>query len=533
MNHGPFAGASLRRWLAAALLVLAPPPQSLRTPRLAGSHAALVVLIVVDQMRPDYFDRFGPQFTGGLGWLMRNGALFTHGMQDHALTQTAPGHSTLLSGRSPASTGIFANDFGVPDPGAPLIDARGPGASPRAFQGTALYDWMLAVDSAARVFSVSRKDRGAILPVGRARGPVYWYADGRFTTSRYYAATLPSWVRAYDARPGFGRLAGATWNLLLPASAYPEPDSLSFENGGSDYAFPHHLPAGLDSLRAQLIDYPWMDSLTLDFALEGVSRAGLGRRNRPDLLVISLSTTDAVGHEWGPNSRELHDHELRLDRWLGWFLDSLSTLVPRQRTFMALSADHGTQDSPDYARLVLHRPGGRSWLGEYVTEGRTRYDARYHRDFGFAFEYGLLVADVAQLRSVGVDADSLSAAWAAQVARRPEIAGVYTPASLQAASRSDTVATLWRRSIPPGIGWLFAAVPRPGVIWARSGTANHGTPHDLDVLVPIIFAGPGIVARRYDRRVPAEDIGPTLAALIGVTPTEPVDGRPLPEVVRR
>ncbi len=515
---------------AAALLALAPgraPAASTTSPR-----PALVVLIVVDQMRPDYFDRFGPQFTGGLARLRRTGAFFSHGRQDHAVTQTAPGHATILSGRPPASNGIVTNDDGVGDPAFPVIGVPdGPGASPRAFRGSALYDWMLARDSSATVLSVSRKDRGAILPVGRARGDVYWFAAGGFTTSRYYTDSLPRWVQAFNARGGVGRLAGTRWTLLRPDSAYAERDSLAFEAGGRDATFPHTIPTRLDSLAARLELYPWMDSLTLDLALEGVRRLGLGRRDRPDLLVVSLSATDEVGHEWGPDSREMHDQLLRLDHWLGWFLDSLAVVIPRERTIIALTADHGAQSAPAYVTQVLHQPAGRQWLGDYADQGRARFDRRYRRSFGFRFEYGLLMADAAQLRALGVDVDSLSEAWAAEARRRTGVARVYTPRSLGRAPASDVYAERWRRTIPPGTGWLFAAVPIAGVIWSRTGLANHGTPLEQDVAVPILFAGAGIRPGRYARPVVVEDIAATLAALIGVRPTERITGRPLPEVV--
>jgi predicted AlkP superfamily pyrophosphatase or phosphodiesterase len=523
---------NLTAWLAAgALLGTAGTRPARPLPGAPAGAQSLVVLIVVDQMRPDYLDRFRAQFTGGFARLLREGAFFSHGMQDHAITQTAPGHSTLLSGRPPASTGIINNDDGVGDALYPLIDAPGePGASPRNFNGTSLHDWMLAADPAAQVLAVSRKDRGAILPVGRARGDVYWFAAGRFTTSRYYATSLPDWVRAFNARGSVARLAGRRWDLLLPAAAYAEPDSMPWERNGRDIAFPHFLPPA-DSIAAGVTLYPWMDSLTLDLALEGVRHTGLGRRSRPDLLVVSLSTTDKIGHDWGPDSRELHDHLLRLDRWLGRFLDSLGTMVPRERTLIALSSDHGTQRVPEYARTVLHRPGARQWLSAAVTEGRDRFDARFHRDFGFRFEYGLLMADTAELHALGVDVDSLSDRWARRAAAQPGVGKVYTPRSLAAAPATDVYAERWRRSIPPGTGWLFAAVPDNGVIWSMTGVANHGTPLDDDVRVPIIVAGAGVRAGRYDRPVRTVDIGPTLARLIGVVPTEPVLGRILPEVV--
>jgi predicted AlkP superfamily pyrophosphatase or phosphodiesterase len=527
----------LRHWTGGVALacssLAAPAPAVAQAGSGSGQPAALVVLLVVDQMIPDYFDRFGAQLTGGLGRLRRDGAFFTHGMQDHAITQTAPGHSTLLSGRPPSSTGIITNDDGVGDARYPLIDAPGEsGASPRNFNGTALYDWMLARDSGTRLLAVSRKDRGAILPVGRARGDVYWFAGGRFTTSRYYADTLPAWVRAFNDRHGVERLAGKRWDLLLPPADYPEPDSMPWERRGRDIGFPHLLPAAA-AIDTGVLLYPWMDSLTLDLALEGVRQTEVGRRAHPDLLVVSLSTTDKVGHEWGPDSREMHDHILRLDRWLGRFLDSLGTMVPARRTFFVLAADHGTQAVPEYNREVRHRPGGRQWLGSYVTEGERRFDARYRRRFGFRFEYGLVLADVDALRALGVAVDSLADAWAADARRRPGVARVYTPKSLATAPTSDRFAARWRRAIPPGTGWLLAAVPSEGVIWSKTGVANHGTALDADVRVPIIFAGPGIRPGRYERPVPTEDIGPTLAALIGVRPTEPVAGHPIPEVVGR
>src|SRR5712692_6135940 len=280
---------------AAAMLIVAAAAGS----PAAQAHPAhpstkLVVLIAVDQMRADYLSRFASQWTGGFARIYNGGTVFEHGQQDHAATETAPGHSTMLSGRYPAHTGIALNSRGVQDRASPVVGANDTiGASPRRFRGTTLYDWMLARDPDARVLSVSRKDRAAIFPVGRARGAVYWLYGGVFTTSRYYADTLPSWVQAFDARHDAARFVGATWNLLLPDSAYPEPDSVPFENGGSDYTFPHHVTGAPGAAERELNQFPWIDSLTLAFALAGAHALQLGSRAGPDLLSISLSTTDA------------------------------------------------------------------------------------------------------------------------------------------------------------------------------------------------------------------------------------------------
>src|SRR6266568_3812178 len=184
----------------------------------------LVVVITVDQLRPDYFDRYRTQLISGLASLVKQGADFTDAFQDHAVTETAPGHASILSGRWPAHTGILRNDAGVGDSTAPLLETVGPGASPLRFRGTEFFDWLKVADPRARALSVSRKDRGAILPIGRAKESVFWYANGLFTTSRYYADTLPAWVRRFNALALPFKAAGTTWALLLPDTAYKEAD---------------------------------------------------------------------------------------------------------------------------------------------------------------------------------------------------------------------------------------------------------------------------------------------------------------------
>ncbi|MFZ5623467.1 MAG: alkaline phosphatase family protein [Gemmatimonadota bacterium] len=528
MIHHKATATGLGRVAAMLAAAAAGVPLTAQAPRPAGPvRYDLVVSIVVDQMRPDYFTRFQSQWTGGFKRFAAGGTLYLNGEQDHAITETAPGHSTVLSGRSPAATGIVTNDLGVPDSLAPLIGAPTlTGASPRRFRGTTLFDWMLAADPETRVLSVSRKDRGAILPIGRARVPVYWYAGGSFTTSTWYADSLPSWVVAWNQRKGPARLAGTEWTLLLQEAEYPEPDDQPYENGGKDKVFPHRVPDNA----ALLSEYPWMDSLTMDLALEGVRQLGLGARGKPDLLSISLSTTDAVGHKYGPDSRELHDHLLRLDRWLGRFMDSLATLVPRERILFMLTADHGVTSYPERTAL-RGTPAGRVSLDSLVRAHGTWYRNRYGVDFGFDHQNGLIFADVAALAARGVDTDSLARALAAAMARLPGVTRVYTPRTLAQAPASDLDAARWRRSIPADFGWLVAGSVRPGFLWAYgSARTGHGTTNPDDVRVPIGFLGAGIAAQRPDRVARTVDIGPTIAALLGIRPTEKVEGVPLREV---
>lgn len=499
---------------------------------------ALVVLIAVDQLRGDYLDRFAPQLNGGLARFRTRAAFFPHAWQDHSNTETAPGHATMLSGREPVHTEIISNNRGVPDPLTPLIGVSGTGASPRRFNGTTLYDWLLTRDPNARVLSVSRKDRGAILPIGRGKGDIYWFAGGKFTTSRYYADSLPSWVDAFDAAIPYDRLAGMKWNLLLPESSYSEPDSVRAENNGADFVFPHVLPTA-GALRSGLKQYPWMDSLTLAFALDGVRATRVGKRSMesssrntmPDLLSISLSTTDAIGHAFGPDSREIHDQVLRVDRWLGQFMAALESEVPANRIIYVLTADHGVSPMPEIAAAKAGR-GGRVWLGDIATAAEKALEARYHTEFGVEFDNGLFYADVGAMRSRGIDVDSIARAIVAAGAHRPGVAVGFTPNAL--ATSNDSVAVRWRRTLPPSVGWIAAFGAARDFVWSGGKTtAEHGTPNALDLSVPISFIGANVAAGRYERLVRTVDIAPTLAMLIGIAPTEPLDGAVIRELITK
>ena len=300
-----------RSWVYSALPVAA---LFMTGARPVAPSPKLVVLITVDQMRYDYLERYASQYKEGLARLLKGGAVYTDAFQDHANAETAPGHATIGSGREPYSTGIVLNAIGVPDSRSPLIGGGGPGASPFRFRGTTLFDWMKAKDGRSRALSVSRKDRGAILPIGKAKESVYWYAaDGRFTTSKYYADTLPAWVLNFNVWKYPQRYAGKSWELMLPASEYPEPDTVMVEDMGREPAFPHKLSA--DSMQAarDVIAFPWMDDITVQFALAGVEALKLGKGSAPDLLAVSLSSTDAVGHRFGMGSREIHDQMLHVD----------------------------------------------------------------------------------------------------------------------------------------------------------------------------------------------------------------------------
>ena len=512
---------------------------TLPVPGPAPVKPKLVVVITVDQLRPDYLTRWLPQLRGGLGLLQSSGAVFTNAFQDHALTETAPGHSTVLSGRWPAHTGIISNAFGVGDSTAPLLGVDGPGASPRRFRGTAFFDWLNAADPRSRALSVSRKDRGAILPIGTAKQDVYWYLAGVFTTSRYYRDTLPTWVRAFNALRIPFKSAGREFRTLLADSAYAEVDSVPWENAGRDVSFPHRLPT--DSVRAAsaFAGVPPMDSLTLAFALAGAEAMKLGRSGVTDLLAVSLSTTDAIGHAFGPNSREIHDQVLRLDRYLGWFLDRLFDRYGRDQLLIVLTADHGVTPYPEDSRA--HGQPSAQWVSvdTLVTAVNRQLDhatgATVPREW-LEFETGLLfLRDNGRLAATGLRPDSVLADVAQRIRAVSGVSRVDLPADLATAdTAADPIARRWLHAIAPGAGVVMVVTLADWDAWSYSGGvtyAAHGQPSDLDAHVPLILWGKGVRAGPYGNRVATVDIAPTLGRLLGLTPLSIPDGRGLIEAL--
>ncbi len=489
----------------------------------------LIVMITVDQMRYDYLERFASEYQSGLARLIKGGAIYTNGFQDHANTETAPGHATVLSGREPYRTGIVLNSYGVGDPRSPLIGGGGPGASPFRFRGTALIDWMKAKDRRSRALSVSRKDRGAILPVGRSKESVFWYAsNGNFTTSTYYADTLPAWVKRFNARRIPQSYAGKAWELLLPASAYPEPDTVSIEDLGRETAFPHGLSADTARATRDFIGFPWMDELTVAFALDGVNAMRLGDGPAPDLLAVSLSSTDAVGHRFGMASREMHDQMLRLDRAIGTLIDSLYKLRDSSRIVFALTADHAVTLPPELAK---GEPGAlpplRVDLSELAKTFRQAIVKRGGDSSSFDFEDAMAFADKEALEKKGIKVDSLARAFAEAAKREP---GVYRADLFQTILKADTtdpIVRRWRHAVPPEYPVVVVVTLDHGSVWGGYATGIHGSPWDDDCHVPIVFYGPNIASGRHDEFSAVVNIGPTLAHMVGASPTEPVDGHVL------
>jgi predicted AlkP superfamily pyrophosphatase or phosphodiesterase len=516
--------------LASVLGLLVPPARAVAQPTRKPS---LVVLVTIDQFRADYLDRFGSQMTGGIARVMRGGARFTDAHHDHAITETAPGHATLLSGRFPRSTGIMMNSIGVTDTSKPLLGgAYGMGASPRRFKGTTLADWLHAADPRSRALSVSMKDRAAILPVGTSKSDVYWYSpDGMFSTSSYYRDALPAWVSAFNDRHMAQSYAGKKWTLLLADSAYHEADSVAVESSGTAYTFPHDLPADWAEAADIVRTTPFMDELVVAFALHGVEALQLGKGPQTDLLAVSLSATDVIGHRFGPDSREIHDQVLRVDRAVGALLDSLFKLRDPSTVTVVLSADHGVGTIPELAPASAQPRPERVDLRKLLGPVRAGMAARRLDTLTIDIDQNLVFVDRDAFKMAKVDVDSVLGDLAKTLRSTPGVARVDRYPAILADSLKDPIARRWAHQFPATAPIELIVTLTPLSLFGGI-VATHGSPYDFDSHVPMIFYGNGVKPGQYSEFVRTVDLAPTLAAIAGVKPTERIDGVVLTQAVR-
>jgi predicted AlkP superfamily pyrophosphatase or phosphodiesterase len=534
----------LRKWLLVAALAFSlaaqtppgaapapakPKPAAARSVTATLRTPKLVLAIVIDQFRYDYLTRFKADYTSGLKRLMEQGSVFTNAYYEHALTVTAVGHSTFLTGASPATSGIIGNDWydrttrkrvtsvtrlDDSDKGARLVGATGPGATPERMLQTTIGDELKMSGKGGKVIGISIKDRSAILPVGRMADAAYWFDDasGNFVSSSYFFPTneLPAWVSELNkSRPG-DKFAGVEW-------------------------MGHKAPTSAGrSLYAELASTPWGNELIQKATLGALAAEKLGTSEKVDLLAVSYSSNDYVGHRYGPDSPEVRDMAIRVDKLIGELLAAAELQVGAGRVLVALTADHGVAPVPE-TNVQRRMLGGRLSIQPIRAAVEQALKARFGGGTWIAdmlFDGGIYFTPD-PIPGKAIDRAEMERVAADVIRTQPHVFRAYTRSQLISGAYlmdrvGKQVGNGFNETRSPDLTVVFDSFYLPG----GGGGTNHGTPYGYDAHVPMIFFGPGVRTGKFNGNVAVNDIAPTLATLLEIeTPSGSV-GRALDEIIR-
>ena len=539
----------------------------------AQEQPKLVLQITVDQLRADlptrYYDRLGD---GGFRYLWESGVVYRNAHHAHANTETIVGHTTLATGAHPSVHGMIANlwfdretgqtTYNVEDPDYRLLTkgagvdadaeidptqraARSEGRSPAAILVTTFADELRSgTGGNAKAFGVSVKDRGAISMAGHA-GTAFWFskASGGFVTSNYYLDRYPQWVDDWNSEAQAQRFAGTAWELLHDQSSYlfGDTDDREWETdvAGFGRVFPHAYGNGDSRYFTTLLTLsPAGDELVLDFAKTLLVEEQVGADDVTDYLSVSFSSTDYVGHVFGPSSLEAEDNILRFDRTLADLLSFVDKQIGLENTLIVLSADHGGPDAPGYLNS-LGIPAG------YIAPETWDSDAAIERikdRFGIrgelieTYEHPYVYFSESVINNRNVDREALEASVVEELSKFPGVSLAVSSSALRKGNLPDT--QLYRSVMnnfnSKRSGDVFVVFEPNWFINDFDGltvAATHGSPWQYDTSVPIVFAGFGLSSVTVDRKVHTVDIAPTLAALCGIKVPSGSVGVPMLEVL--
>jgi predicted AlkP superfamily pyrophosphatase or phosphodiesterase len=529
----------------------------------ATTKPKLVLQITVDQFRGDlptrYLDRLGQ---GGLRYLLEQGTYYTNAHYRHANTETAVGHATLFTGADPARHGLVGNEWINPSTGESVYNTEDDrhhliGKSPKPHQGVSPRNLLastigdeLVVSNAgqSRVFSVSIKDRGAIIPGGHA-GKAFWYSksSGEFVTSTYYYDEYPEWVKKWNETKPADQYRGKTWELLNDRSTYlaGEMDDRPYEANLPPLGrtFPHQFGDN-KYLYLILSLTPVGDELTLDFTKTLVENENIGQGDHVDFLAVSFSSTDYIGHLFGPSSLESEDNILRLDHTLAELFKFIDKKVGLKNTLIVLSADHGAPEAPEYM-TSLGMEAGRFDFTYFREQGPLNkvLKKRFGRDDLIAtHSHPYLYLNLDAIAEAKLDIKEVEHFIAEEVMKIPGIAFAQTRSDLLEGriSNSPLQIQIRRNFHPTRSGnihmiqeqyWFLHSTDEAAKMGLGAIAAIHGSPWVYDTYVPIFFAGHNVRAQTIARPVAPSDIAATLASYLNIKFPSGSIGNPLEEVL--
>ena len=517
-------------------------------------HPKLVVGIVVDQMRWDYLYRFYDRYSaGGFRRLMDGGLDCENTMLPYIPSYTACGHSCIYTGSVPAINGMTGNNWFDNDLGREMYctedhnvqtvgsDTRAGEMSPRNLLTTTITDELrLATNFRSKVIGVALKDRGSILPAGHTANAAYWYdyKTGDFISSTYYMRVLPDWVKAFNIRRLSDAYCKEGWKTLYPPGTYDQStgDTATWEGrpfGNDQSGFPYNLTAFIGKDYTKLATTPWGNTLTAEMAKAAIAGEQLGKGKFTDFLAISFSSTDYVGHAFGPNSIEAEDTYLRLDRTLADLLSYLDAKVGKGQYLVFLTADHGAAHSAGF--LQAHGvPAGTFNDGAMKRELDQKLGAAFHtQGLVRSFDNYQVTLDHGLMDSLGLDTKKVQGVVLQYLRAQPAVARAFVIDKL---NDETTLPTLLKEKVSNGYnphrGGDIQVIVNPQ--WMEGGATGttHGLWNPYDAHIPLLWYGWGIRPGKVYREVYMTDIAVTLAAKLHIQMPNGAIGHVIEEAAR-
>jgi predicted AlkP superfamily pyrophosphatase or phosphodiesterase len=497
---------------------------------------SLVVVIVVDQFRYDYLTRFRGDYRGGIDRLLREGAVFTDAQYVQAPTVTAVGHSVITTGATPSVSGIVGNAWydretgrqvtSVCDDNAHTVgaDTPAPGtrcedsdpASPRRLLVSTVGDELRGQSEASKVIGISLKARSAVLPAGHRATGAFWFDDrtGRFVSSDFYGKQLPAWVDAFNRRELPKAYVERKWDGFPAWDFHPETGSLR----------PYE----------RLAASPWGNELVASMAEAAIDAERLGLRGVTDILCVSFSSNDYVGHAAGPDAPEVRDLAMRTDALIGSLIDNVTARLGTSAPLFVFTSDHGVAPLPEQ-QAANRMPGGYVYL-DLEDAARTALSGQFGPA---AYVAGVvdnaIYFDRKVLAAQKVDLETACRVVADALRRIPQVhlARVFTGAQLASGTGGDRVERAFGNGyFPARSGDLLVVFEPYWMIFSKSSKTTHFSAYSYDTHVPLILLGPRVQPGSYHARVEMNDVAPTLSVLLNLGSPSGSSGRVLAEAIR-
>jgi predicted AlkP superfamily pyrophosphatase or phosphodiesterase len=498
----------------------------------------LIVGIVVDQMRYDFLYRYYDKYsTGGFKRLMNEGFNCRNHHYDYAPTVTAAGHAAIFTGSVPAINGIIGNEwynqktgksvYCVEDTSVSTVGAstRAGLMSPKNLLVSTITDQLkIANNFQSKTIGIALKDRGAILPAGHTANAAYWYdsKDGSWITSSFYMKELPQWVKDFNAAKLSQKYIAGGWQTLLPLEQYTEStaDSVSYEgklSGEKTSKFPHELAvqAGINLLEV-IRTTPFGNSITKDLALAAIKNENLGKSPKTDFLTVSFSSTDYVGHAFGPNSIESEDTYLRLDKDLAEILTTLDNTVGKDNYLVFLSADHGVADVPGFWQAnhlpsgLFDRPGAMKQVKEALK------NVFGEGEFIRAEDNNQLYLNASVLQEKKLSYAQIHAVVRETLLKREDVADVVDLHNLGNSTLPDYQLSYVKNGLNPRRSGDIMIVMNPSYFSGFKTGTTHGSLYRYDTHVPLLFYGWKVKNGETTERTNISDIAPTVADFLNI-----------------